>query len=60
MKIVVFLISAVLAAVSGWLYAHRQRFVNPTPFGLDYGSSSSSWRWSAAPVTSGVRCSAPA
>ena len=36
-KIVVFLISAVLAAVSGWLYAHLQRFVNPTPFGLNYG-----------------------
>jgi branched-chain amino acid transport system permease protein len=36
-KIVVFGISALLAAVSGWLYAHFQRFVNPTPFGLDYG-----------------------
>jgi ABC-type branched-subunit amino acid transport system ATPase component/ABC-type branched-subunit amino acid transport system permease subunit len=36
-KLVVFLISAVLAAVSGWLYAHLQRFVNPTPFGLNYG-----------------------
>jgi ABC-type branched-subunit amino acid transport system ATPase component/ABC-type branched-subunit amino acid transport system permease subunit len=36
-KIVVFLISAILAAVSGWLYAHLQRFVNPTPFGLNYG-----------------------
>lgn len=36
-KIVVFVISAVLAAVSGWLYAHLQRFVNPTPFGLNYG-----------------------
>ena len=37
MKILVFTISAVLAAVSGWLYAHLQRFVSPTPFGLDYG-----------------------
>jgi ABC-type branched-subunit amino acid transport system ATPase component/ABC-type branched-subunit amino acid transport system permease subunit len=36
-RIIVFLISALLAAVSGWLYAHLQRFVNPTPFGLDYG-----------------------
>lgn len=36
-KIVVFLVSAILAAVSGWLYAHLQRFVNPTPFGLNYG-----------------------
>jgi len=36
-KIVVFLVSAILAAVSGWLYAHLQRFVNPTPFSLNYG-----------------------
>ncbi|WP_285409937.1 branched-chain amino acid ABC transporter ATP-binding protein/permease [Variovorax sp. efr-133-TYG-130] len=36
-KIVVFVVSALLAAVSGWLYAHLQRFVNPTPFGLNYG-----------------------
>ncbi|SEG81636.1 branched-chain amino acid ABC transporter ATP-binding protein/permease [Marinobacterium lutimaris] len=33
-KLVVFLISALFAALSGWLYAHTQRFVNPTPFGL--------------------------
>ncbi|MEZ2300065.1 branched-chain amino acid ABC transporter ATP-binding protein/permease [Variovorax sp. RCC_210] len=36
-KLIVFVLSAVLASVSGWLYAHLQRFVNPTPFGLDYG-----------------------
>ncbi|MBS0339682.1 MAG: branched-chain amino acid ABC transporter ATP-binding protein/permease [Proteobacteria bacterium] len=36
-KIIVFVISALLASVSGWLYAHLQRFVNPTPFGLNYG-----------------------
>lgn len=36
-KLVVFLLSAVLAALSGWLYAHLQRFVNPTPFGINYG-----------------------
>lgn len=36
-KLIVFLISALLAAISGWLYAHLQRFVNPTPFGLNYG-----------------------
>ncbi|MGA6107198.1 ABC transporter permease subunit [Pseudomonas solani] len=36
-KLVIFLISAVFAAVSGWLYAHTQRFVNPTPFGLNMG-----------------------
>ena len=36
-KLIVFVLSAVLASLSGWLYAHLQRFVNPTPFGLDYG-----------------------
>ncbi|MDH4564911.1 branched-chain amino acid ABC transporter ATP-binding protein/permease [Pseudomonas sp. BN411] len=36
-KMVIFLISALFAAVSGWLYAHTQRFVNPTPFGLHMG-----------------------
>lgn len=36
-KLVTFLIAAGLACVSGWLYAHMQRFVNPTPFGLQIG-----------------------
>lgn len=36
-KIVIFLIAALLASTSGWLYAHLQRFVNPTPFGLTQG-----------------------
>ena len=36
-KIVVFVLSALLAAASGWLYAHFQRFVNPTPFSVNYG-----------------------
>lgn len=36
-KIIVFVIAAVLAAISGWLYAHLQRFVNPAPFGLHQG-----------------------
>jgi branched-chain amino acid transport system permease protein len=36
-KLVIFLISALFAAISGWLYAHTQRFVNPTPFGLHMG-----------------------
>ena len=36
-KIVIFLIAAVLASVSGWLYAHLQRFVNPSPFALNQG-----------------------
>ena len=37
MKTAVFVIAAVLACVSGWLYAHLQRFVNPTPFGINQG-----------------------
>ncbi|WP_343650876.1 branched-chain amino acid ABC transporter ATP-binding protein/permease [Herbaspirillum sp.] len=37
MRIVVFVIAAVLAALSGWLYVHMQRFVNPSPFGLGFG-----------------------
>jgi len=36
-KIVIFVIAALFAALSGWLYAHLQRFVNPTPFGLHIG-----------------------
>lgn len=34
-KLAVFMIAAILAAVSGFLYAHLQRFVNPTPFGVN-------------------------
>ncbi|MEP7180836.1 MAG: branched-chain amino acid ABC transporter ATP-binding protein/permease [Betaproteobacteria bacterium] len=37
LKIIVFVYSALLACVSGWLYAHLQRFVNPTPFGINQG-----------------------
>jgi branched-chain amino acid transport system permease protein len=37
LKIIVFVYAALLAAVSGWLYAHLQRFVNPTPFSLPQG-----------------------
>lgn len=36
-KIVIFLIAALLASISGWLYAHLQRFVNPTPFSITQG-----------------------
>lgn len=36
-KIVVFTVAALYASVSGWLYAHLQRFVNPTPFSLTQG-----------------------
>ncbi len=37
LKLAIFLIAALFACVSGWLYAHLQRFVNPTPFGLGIG-----------------------
>ncbi|MDP1980101.1 ATP-binding cassette domain-containing protein [Undibacterium sp.] len=37
MKVIIFVIAAMLASVSGWLYAHMQRAVNPTPFGLNQG-----------------------
>lgn len=37
LKMAIFLIAALFACVSGWLYAHLQRFVNPTPFGLGIG-----------------------
>jgi branched-chain amino acid transport system permease protein len=33
----VFVLAALLAALSGWFYAHLQRFVNPTPFNLNIG-----------------------
>src|SRR5258706_3876537 len=35
LKIVVFVLAALLASVSGWLYAHLQRAVSPSPFGLN-------------------------
>jgi len=34
-KLAIFLYAGLLAALSGWLYAHFMRFVNPTPFGLN-------------------------
>ena len=36
-KLIAFIVAAVLAALSGWLFAHFQRTVNPTPFGLNKG-----------------------
>jgi branched-chain amino acid transport system permease protein len=36
-KIVVFVYAALLASISGWLYAHLQRSINPTPFGVNAG-----------------------
>jgi branched-chain amino acid transport system permease protein len=37
MRVVIFIYAAVLASISGFLYAHLQRAVNPTPFGLNHG-----------------------
>jgi branched-chain amino acid transport system ATP-binding protein/branched-chain amino acid transport system permease protein len=37
MKLLVFIYAAVLAGLSGWLYAHFQRAADPTPFGAQAG-----------------------
>jgi len=36
-RMIIFVIAALHAAASGWLYAHLQRFVNPSPFGVHVG-----------------------
>jgi branched-chain amino acid transport system permease protein len=36
-KVTAFVLAALLASVSGWLFAHFQRTVNPSPFGLEMG-----------------------
>ncbi len=36
-KVLMFVIAAQLASVSGWLFAHMQRSVNPSPFGIKFG-----------------------
>ena len=36
-KIRIFVLACVMASVTGWIYAHFQRFVNPTPFSLTHG-----------------------
>jgi branched-chain amino acid transport system permease protein len=35
LKIVIFVYAAMLAALSGWLYAHFLRFISPQPFGIN-------------------------
>ncbi len=37
MRLAVFVLAGLLAGLSGWLYAHMQRFVNPTPFDVRTG-----------------------
>jgi branched-chain amino acid transport system permease protein len=36
-RLVIFVLAAMMACASGWLYAHMQRFVSPTPFALHQG-----------------------
>ena len=36
-KIGIFVLAALLASISGWLFAHFQRTVNPSPFGIKMG-----------------------
>ncbi|MFC4638292.1 ABC transporter permease subunit [Deinococcus hohokamensis] len=37
LRVQVFVLSALMASLAGWLYAHNQRFLNPTPFSLSAG-----------------------
>ncbi len=36
-RLAIFVLAALQACASGWLYAHMQRFLNPTPFSLAQG-----------------------
>src|SRR4029077_14637499 len=36
-RLVIFVIAALLAGLSGWLYAHMSRYVSPAPFDLRMG-----------------------
>jgi len=36
-RLITFVIAALLAAISGWLYAHMSRFVSPAPFDVRMG-----------------------
>ncbi len=36
-RMVIFVLAPLHAAAAGWLYAHMQRFLNPTPFSLHQG-----------------------
>jgi ABC-type branched-subunit amino acid transport system ATPase component/ABC-type branched-subunit amino acid transport system permease subunit len=37
MRLAIFVLAGLLAGISGWLYAHVQRFVNPMPFDIRPG-----------------------
>lgn len=36
-RMIIFVLAALLASLSGWLYVHMQRFINPSPFSLQIG-----------------------
>lgn len=36
-RMIIFVIAALHASTAGWLYAHMQRLVNPSPFSLHHG-----------------------
>jgi branched-chain amino acid transport system permease protein len=36
-RMAIFVLAALQACASGWLYAHMQRFLNPTPFWINVG-----------------------
>jgi ABC-type branched-subunit amino acid transport system ATPase component/ABC-type branched-subunit amino acid transport system permease subunit len=36
-RLIVFVVAALLAAFSGWLYAHMSRYISPTPFDVRMG-----------------------
>lgn len=36
-RLVIFIVAALLAAIGGWLYAHMNRIVSPTPFDVTMG-----------------------
>src|SRR5690606_25823600 len=36
-KVIAFIYAAILAGLAGWLYAHEQRAVSPSTFGINYG-----------------------
>ena len=60
-KLVVFVYAGLLAGLRGWLYAHMQRSVNPTPFGLNAGIEYLLMAVvGGAAQCSAARCSAPA
>jgi len=57
-KVKIFVLSAVLASLSGSLYAHYITFISPGTFSFFYSSKWSPWCWWAGEARSGGRSSA--